>query len=54
MVELKFYDVESVNAVVCALNRNGYIYSTFIVWSKDIPVKIDCYIVRIEVKEIGK
>lgn len=50
MVELKFYDIDSVNAVVCALNRNGYVYSTFIVWNKAVPVEIDFYIVRIEVK----
>ena len=35
MVELKFEDIESLNAIVCALNKNGYRYSTFIKWKKD-------------------
>ena len=35
MVELKFKDIESLNAVTGALYKNGYEYSTFIVWKKD-------------------
>ena len=50
MVELMFYDIDSVNNVVYALNRNGYVYSTFIVWNKAVPGEVDCYIDRIEVK----
>ena len=34
MVELKFKDVESLNAVTGALHKNGYKYSTFIIWKK--------------------
>lgn len=32
MVELKFKDIESLNAVTGALHKNGYKYSTFVVW----------------------
>ena len=32
MVELKFKDIESLNAVTGALQKNGYKYSTFVVW----------------------
>lgn len=32
MVELKFKDIESLNAVTGALHKNGYEYSTFVVW----------------------
>ena len=32
MVELKFKDIESLNAVTSALHKNGYKYSTFVVW----------------------
>ena len=32
MVELKVKDIESLNAVAGALHKNGYKYSTFVVW----------------------
>ena len=48
MVELKFKDIESMTAVVEALHKNGYEYSTFIIWKKD-GGEIDCFAVRIEV-----
>lgn len=32
MVELKFKDIESLNAVTVALHKNGYKHSTFVVW----------------------
>lgn len=34
MVELKFKDIESLNAVTGALHKNGYKYSTFIIWKR--------------------
>ena len=34
MVELKFKDIESLNAITGALHKNGYKYSAFIVWKK--------------------
>ena len=34
MVELKFKDIESLNAITGALHKNGYKYSTFIIWKK--------------------
>ena len=34
MVELKFKDIESLNAVTGALHKNGYTYSTFVIWAK--------------------
>ena len=48
MVELKFRDFGSMNDVANALRKNGYEYSTFIIWKKD-GVEIDCFAVRIEV-----
>ena len=52
MVELKFQDIESLNAVVGALHKNGYEYSTFIIWNKGSG-GIDCFAVRIEGEENG-
>jgi hypothetical protein len=52
MVELKFQDIESLNAVTDALHKNGYEYSTFIIWKKDNG-GIDCFAVRIEVEKHG-
>ena len=34
MVELKFKDIESLNTVTGALHKNGYKYSTFVIWTK--------------------
>lgn len=53
MVELKFKDIESMNAVTGALHKNGYKYSTFIVWKKDNG-GIDYFTVQIEGVEDGK
>lgn len=47
MVELKFKDIESLNAVVGALHKNGYKYSTFIVWKKP-EGGIDHFVLQIE------
>lgn len=52
MVELKFKDIESLNAIVGALNKNGYQYSTFIKWKKD-GGGIDYFTVQIEGVENG-
>lgn len=52
MVELKFQDIESLNAVVGAFHKNGYEYSTFIIWKKDNG-GIDYFAVRIEVEKHG-
>jgi hypothetical protein len=35
MADLKFRDIDSLNAVTGALHKNGYNYSTFVVWKKD-------------------
>lgn len=53
MVELKFKDIESLNAVTGVLHQNGYKYSTFIIWKKDNG-GIDCFTVQIECVENGK
>lgn len=47
MVELKFKDLESLNAVTGALHKNEYKYSTFIIWTKD-GGGIDYFTVQIE------
>lgn len=52
MVELKFKDIESLNAVTCALHKNGYKYSVFIVWKKG-GGGIDCFTVQIGGVEDG-
>ena len=48
MVELKFYDIESLNAVTEAFHKNGYKYSTFVVWRKP-DGGIDYFTVKVEV-----
>ena len=53
MVELKFKDIESLNAVTGALHKNRYKYSTFIVWKKDNG-GIDYFTVKIEGVENGR
>ena len=53
MVELKFKDVKSLNAVTTALHENGYKYSTFIIWKKP-GCEIEYFAVQIEVDENGK
>lgn len=45
MVELKFKDLASLNAVTSALHKNGYSYSTFVIWVDD---EISHYTVQIE------
>lgn len=46
MTKLKFKDVESLNAVTTALHKNGYDYSTFIIW-KNQGGGIDYFVVEI-------
>jgi hypothetical protein len=45
MVELKFKDLESLNAVTSALHKNGYSYSTFVIW---LDGEISHYTVKID------
>ena len=45
MVELKFKDVGSLDAVTSALHKNGYSYSTFVIW---LDGEISHYTVQIE------
>lgn len=52
MVELKFKDIESLNAVTGALHKNGYKYSTFIIWKNEDGC-IDYFAVQIEGVENG-
>ena len=52
MVELKFKDIESLNAVASALHKNGYKYSTFIIWKKSNG-GIDYFTIKIEGVENG-
>ena len=47
MVKLKFRDFESMNDVANALRKNGYEYSTFIIWNEDGD-RVDFFAVRIE------
>lgn len=51
MVELKFKDVGSLDAVTSALHKNGYNYSTFVIW---LDGKISHYTVQIEGVKYGK
>ena len=51
MVELKFKDLESLNAVTSALHKNGYSYSTFVIW---LDGEISHYSVQIEGVRYGK
>ena len=53
MVKLKFRDIESLNAVTGALHKNGYKYSTFIIWGKNGKT-IDHYVVEIGESEEDK
>ena len=53
MIELKFKDIESLNAVTGALQKNSYKYSTFIVWEKG-DGRIDYFAVQIEGVENGR
>ena len=50
MAELKFKDVESLNAVADALRKNGYLYSTFIVW-KNFGEQIDYFVLEVKTME---
>ena len=52
MGELKFKDIESLTAVTGALHKNGYKYSTFVVWKK-VDGGIDYFTVQIEGVENG-
>ena len=53
MVELKIADIESLNAITGALYKNGYKYSTFIVWKKP-EAGIDHFVLQIEGVKNGK
>ena len=45
MVELKIKDVESLEAIVTALQKNGYACNSFIHWGKS---KVECFTVQIK------
>ena len=51
MVELKIKDVESLEAIVTALQKNGYSCNSFIHWGKG---KIDHFTVQIDLPEAQK
>jgi hypothetical protein len=51
MVELKIKDVESLEAIVTGLNKNGYSCNSFIHWGKG---KIDHFTVQIDLPEEPK
>lgn len=53
MIELKIADIESLNAITSALFKNGYKYSTFIVWKKP-EGGIDHFVLQIEGVTDGK
>ena len=51
MVELKIKDVESLESIVTALQKNGYSCNSFIHWGKG---KIDHFTVQIDLTEAPK
>lgn len=51
MVELKIKDVESLEAIVTALHKNGYSCNSFIHWGKG---KIDHFAIRLDLPEAPK
>lgn len=51
MVELKIKDVESLDAVVTALQKNGYSCNSFIHWGKG---KIDHFTIQLDLPEAPK
>ena len=51
MVELKFKDIESLNAVTVALHKNGYKHSTFVVWNGG---KVSHFTIQIEGTRNGR
>lgn len=53
MVKLKFNDIKSMSAVADALRKNGYQYSTFVIWDKGAE-NIEFYVVEISVTEEDK
>lgn len=50
MAELKFKDVESLNAATDALRKNGYLCYTFIVW-KNFGEQIDYFVLEVKTME---
>ena len=48
MAEIKIKDIESLNALVDALYKNGYTYSTFVIWDGDIGGTVSHYVVSID------
>lgn len=51
MVELKIKDVESLEQIVTALQKNGYFCNSFIRWGKG---KIDHFTIQIDLLEVQK
>ena len=51
MAELKIKDVESLEAIVTALQKNGYSCNSFIHWGKG---KIDYFTIRLDLHETQK
>ena len=51
MVKLKIKDVESLEAIVTALQKNGYSCNSFIHWGKG---KIDHFTVQLDLQEEPK
>lgn len=51
MVELKTKDVESLEAIVTALQKNGYSCNSFIHWGKG---KIDQFTIQLDLPEAPK
>lgn len=51
MVELKIKDVESMEAIVTALQKNGYSCNTFIHWGKG---KVDHFTIQLDLAEAPK
>lgn len=51
MVELKIKDVESLEAIVTALHKNGYHCNSFIHWGKG---KIDHFTIKLDLHEESK
>lgn len=51
MIDLKIKDVESLEAIVTALQRNGYSCNSFIHWGKG---KIDHFTIQLDLPEVQK
>ena len=51
MVKLKIKDVESLEQIVTALQKNGYCCNSFIHWGKG---KVDHFIIQLDLQEAPK